>query len=381
MVPSSTRRVVVVGGGIFGTSSALHLARLGCDVTLVTESMMASGASGRSLAWLNSSRHRSMAYHNLRMAGIERYRTLAYRHPETSTWLRFDGGLTWDVDGPENGIEAVFAYETDIGYDAVLLSPTEVKDVTLGVDAFAITRQGAIFNPAEGWVDLPSLIRLLLAEYKVRGGKLIENVGKVRTIVEQGWASAVVLADGRRLDADAVLLAIGSQLPAALAEQGIHLPDQTPIALLLKTKPANHPLRAVLNTPRVAIRPTPDGAFVLDSAWSEEEVLSQDDIYEVRPTTLEGLLREASRVLDGNPQLDLESFGVGPKPIPADGDPVFGELAEIANLFVAFSHSGATLGLIAGEMLAREIATGETHPMLAPFRPSRFDAAKKIAAE
>lgn len=39
---------------------------------------------------------------------------------------------------------------------------------------------------------------------------------------------------------------------------------------------------------------------------------------------------------------------------------------------IAFSHSGATLGLIAGELLAREMATGEAHPLFAPFRPGRF---------
>jgi glycine/D-amino acid oxidase-like deaminating enzyme len=30
------------------------------------------------------------------------------------------------------------------------------------------------------------------------------------------------------------------------------------------------------------------------------------------------------------------------------------------------------LGLIAGELLADEIVTGEPHPLLATFRPSRF---------
>ena len=42
------------------------------------------------------------------------------------------------------------------------------------------------------------------------------------------------------------------------------------------------------------------------------------------------------------------------------------------NYYVAFSHSGATLGLIVGELLAQEILSGEPHPMLATFRPRRF---------
>jgi glycine/D-amino acid oxidase-like deaminating enzyme len=86
------------------------------------------------------------------------------------------------------------------------------------------------------------------------------------------------------------------------------------------------------------------------------------------------LLAEASNVLQGNPKLELESYGVGRKPIPGDGDPVFGELQAVPGYFVAFSHSGATLGLIAGELLGYEIATGARHPMLATFRPERFAA-------
>ncbi|MCO6003808.1 hypothetical protein NE236_02340 [Actinoallomurus purpureus] len=39
---------------------------------------------------------------------------------------------------------------------------------------------------------------------------------------------------------------------------------------------------------------------------------------------------------------------------------------------VAFTHSGATLGLIAGELLADEIVTGERSPLLEAFRPGRF---------
>ncbi|SDL36706.1 hypothetical protein SAMN05421869_12536 [Nonomuraea jiangxiensis] len=39
---------------------------------------------------------------------------------------------------------------------------------------------------------------------------------------------------------------------------------------------------------------------------------------------------------------------------------------------VAFSHSGATLGLIAGELTAYEVLTGTGHPLLEDFRPERF---------
>jgi glycine/D-amino acid oxidase-like deaminating enzyme len=374
----SAPSVVVVGAGIFGVSSALHLARLGASVTLVTEAAAASGASGRSLAWLNSARKRSAAYHGLRMAGIDRYRTLAARYPGVA-WLRFDGGLTWDAADADNAMAAVHRHEREIGYDSRLLTAAQVGGVTPGVDTRAVPEQGAIFNPGEGWVDLPSLIHVLMGEYIALGGRFVPAAGHASVDVQNGRARGVKTEAAGYFAGDAVLLATGPAVPALVAEVGIHIPDMTPISLLVQTKPLDHSLRAVLNTPRVAIRRTPDGRFVLDKGWAEKEIVIRGDgSYEVKDSTVQRLLAEASAVLEGNPKLELDGYGVGPKPIPKDGEPVFGRLDSIPGYYVAFSHSGATLGLIAGEALASEIVTGEAHPLLATFSHTRFAEAPPV---
>ncbi|MGO4690095.1 NAD(P)/FAD-dependent oxidoreductase [Glaciibacter sp. 2TAF33] len=368
-----TQRVAVIGGGILGVSTAVHLARAGAAVTLVTDSVVASQASGRSLSWLNSAGIRSAEYHQLRVLGIDRYRTLAARSPETAPFLRFDGGLTWNAPGSVDGLKENFDHERSIGYDSLWLAADEVKTVTPGVNPAAVSPEGAIFNPGEGWVDLPSLIEFLLEEFTRLGGRLLADAGRASVVVSDGRVSGVATANGSVIEADAVLLATGADVPTTVAELGVHIGDQTPIALLVRTKPVDLPLRAVLNTPRVAVRPTPTGALVLDSAWSEEEVVVREDgSIEIHDSTIQGLLDEASAVLDGNPTLELDSYGAGPKPIPGDGEPVFGQLDECDGYYVAFSHSGATLGLIAGELLAGEILTGDESPLLERFRPSRF---------
>lgn len=364
--------VIVVGAGILGVSSAVSLARLGLRTTILNDGRPANGASGRSLSWLNSARYRSDAYHRLRMIGIDRYRTMLAKYPEAD-WLRFDGGLTWDANSAANEIANSFAHEKAIGYDARLLSPYEIAATTPGIDQRAVTPQGAIFNAGEGWVDLPSLINVLLEEFTTLGGQLVTDAGPVMPRKDAGRVVGVATADGRQFDADAVLLATGAATPAIAASLGQKIGDDTQIALLVETKPVSHPLKAVLNTPRVAVRKTPRGTLVLDSGWSEREVMVKPDgSYHVNDSTIRGLLEEASRVLEGNPTLELQSYHVGPKPIPGDGDPVFGALTKIPGCYVAFSHSGATLGLIAGEQLADEIASGNPHPLLEAFRPERF---------
>lgn len=109
----------------------------------------------------------------------------------------------------------------------------------------------------------------------------------------------------------------------------------------------------------------------VEFAWSEEEVETRDDgNYAARDETLPGLLREASHALEGRPALEIASYGVSPKPIPADDGPVFGALDEIAGYHVALSNRDATLGLIAGKMPAREIPIAEAHPLPADFCPA-----------
>ncbi|HZG27999.1 MAG TPA: FAD-binding oxidoreductase [Ensifer sp.] len=364
---------VVIGAGIFGVSTGLQLARRGIRVTILNDGPPANGASGRSLSWLNSARMRSEPYHRLRVAGIDRYRTLAARLPGID-WLRFDGGLTWDADGPENAIANVYRYEVSIGYDANLLAAEEVGRVTPGLDARSIASQGAIFNPGEGWVDLPILIDFLLREFLSRGGVLVTGEGAASVIVEGGRARGAVTSSGVRFEADAVVLATGPAVPAMAAQLGQVIGDDTPIALLVQTKPLDHPLRAVLNTPRVAVRPAPGGAFSLDADWAAEEgvTMRPDGSHDIDASVVEALVAEASNVMQGNPKLEIQSVGVGGKPIPGDGEPVIGALKAVPGCYVAFSHSGATLGLIVGELLAGEIATGREHPMLQTFRPERF---------
>jgi glycine/D-amino acid oxidase-like deaminating enzyme len=168
-------------------------------------------------------------------------------------------------------------------------------------------------------------------------------------------------------------LATGAAVPAMAADLGVIIPDATAVALLVTSRPMHHPLRAVLNSPRVSVRPTPDAALAIDSDWTSAHITrAADGSFQVPPAIIEELLGEASRVLQGKPELEPAWYGIGPKPIPADGEPVLGRVGEVTGLYVAFTHSGATLGLIAGELLAYEIITGASHPMLVDFNVRRF---------
>ena len=372
MSNQSQRRVAVIGGGVIGVSSAYHLARSGAKVYLVTDGPLASGASGRSLSWLNSAAIRSEHYHRLRMIGIDRYRTLFARQPNQN-WLRFDGGLSWQSDDKAELLNEIHAHQLAQGYDSHLVAPDEVEVLMPGLNAAAIPASGAIWNPGEGWVDLPSLINYLSEDLVGRGGELIINAGDATVTTSAGRVTDVRTERQGAIEVDAALVATGAKAPSMVAQFGITIPDATTMALLVRTRPVQTQLRAVLNTPRVSVRPTPDGGLALDSDWTERHIRVQaDGTSRVPAEIVEQLLAEASRVLADGPLLTANTQGIGPKPIPGDGEPVLGQLADISGLYVAFTHSGATLALIVGELLAQQIVTGQPHPLLRPYSPHRF---------
>ena len=371
-VSFSRIKVAVVGGGVIGVSTAQHLARAGADVILLTESALTSGASGRSLSWLNSAGMWREPYHRLRMAGIDRYRTLSAQQPDLR-WLRFAGGLVWYAE--EKAAELRQRHDHDVahGYDSHLLGPDRVGAHTPGVNATAIPGTGAIWNPGEGWVDLPSLVQFLIKDFVERGGKLVTKAGKCTVRSKAGSITGVATKSGQLVGADAVVLAAGAAVPAMVADLGITIPDATPVSFLVTSRPVHHPLRAVLNTPRVSLRPTPEGGLAVDSDWVNAHItIVADGSYEVPPSIIESLLAEVSLVLEGSPKLEAAWSGIGPKPVPGDGEPVLGRVDDVSGLYLAFTHSGATLGLIVGELLAYEITTGTPHPMLDEFNVRRF---------
>ncbi|WP_432546158.1 NAD(P)/FAD-dependent oxidoreductase [Kineococcus sp. SYSU DK004] len=362
------RSVVVLGGGVLGVSTAAHLRRAGADVVLVTEDELASGASGRSLSWLNSAGARSDAYHLLRSVGIDRYRTLFAADPSRE-WLRFDGGLWWTTPDDEDAPRERHATEVAHGYDSRLVTREEppVPGVEPG-DAGHL----AVHNPGEGWVSLPHLVEHLAAELTAAGGRVVIGAGRCSVLVEDGRARGVRTAAGDVHRADAVVVACGAGTPAVLAALGVDLPDASPLSALVVTEPVDSDARVVLNTPRAALRPHPGGRFAVDHDWYEQRIVEGPDGCTVDEEVVGELLGEASALLAGRPALRAASWRAGRKPVPADGEPVLGELDEVPGCHVAFTHSGATLGLIAGELLAHQVLTGTVHPLLEPFQPGRF---------
>lgn len=363
--------IAVIGGGVIGMSCALHLARYGKKVALLTETRLCSGASGRSLSWLNASGPWPEDYYRLRMAGIDRYRTLLRNNPAIE-WLKFDGGLNWSDN---EDLLDWHDIEQARGYDSVLFSGGSVKNIDSHINSDALPAN-AIYHAGEGWVSLPHLIKSMAAEFLTLGGSIIEDAGKTLPRIDAGGAVHGVISTYRgEFDCEKVLLACGPASVKSLNDIGVNLPDGSILSLLATSKPLTRRPAVVLNTPRVAMRPNPGGTLALEHSWYTADIHEDaNGVCTAPQAVLDTLFVEGDRLLDIDTPLALADYKAGWKPVPADGYPVLGAINERPGCYIAFTHSGATLALIIGELLSGEIITGKLHPMLALYRPERFNA-------
>ena len=87
-------KVVVIGGGILGTSTAWHL-RDKADVTVIDCGSIGGLASRASLGWLNATFYLSEEHFKLRQAGIQAWRDISNILPDLP--LQWSGTIVWDM--------------------------------------------------------------------------------------------------------------------------------------------------------------------------------------------------------------------------------------------------------------------------------------------
>ncbi|MEZ0240155.1 MAG: NAD(P)/FAD-dependent oxidoreductase, partial [Chloroflexota bacterium] len=227
--------------------------------------------------------------------------------------------------------------------------------------------------PAEGWVDATELVEALLARAAAMGAQVVTaTVDALAT--GSGRVTEVGLRSGERLAADIVLLAAGPQTEGLAALAGVALPMAPTPGLLAITSPLSTSIRHVVHAGRVTLRPAGGGRLLLSSRAVDAELDPSTTTIDADAAPCRDLLARAARVVRGLDDARIEMARIGIRSVARDGLPVAGFAAELANLYLLVSHSGATLAPILGRLGAAELL-GEPQAKLAPYRPDRFRGA------
>lgn len=363
-------RVVVIGAGIAGASSAYQLARRGADVEIVDADLAgAATAAGAGIVSPWTSRAPVTA---LALAGAAFYPRLVTQLAEDGvpdSSYEVVGGLVVAVEG--DVLAGTHQRVTERAAREPIAGAVSRLDPAQARELFPPLAPGlgAVHLSGSARVDGRTLRQALLAGALAHGAR--QHEGAAALVTRRARVAAVRVA-GEEIDADAVVLAAGAWSATLLEPVGIRLdmgPQRGQISHFglpgvdTSTWPvvlpqSSHYLLAFPGSRVVAgaTRETGSGFDHRITASGQQEVLSN-----------------ALAVAPGLGNATLLETRVGFRPASGDGEPLIGRLDAHPKVVVAtgFGPGGLTVGPYAGALVAG-LLTGEPEPFdLAPLRPER----------
>ena len=361
-------QVVVVGGGIAGSSIAYHLAGLEiADVLLLERARIASGTSWHA-AGLVARVRGSHPLTQLANYGVDLYRRLA---DETGVDVHFrpTGSLTLaENEGRKTELRYTAAIARHHGVEANLLEPEEVPDVWPLASTDGLV--GALIQPGDGTVN-PGYAALALAKGAHDRGVMIREGVSVTGILTDGRAVLGVRSDGGDVEAETVILACGLWtrdlaatvgVPVALyAAEHVHV-STDPIEGVHDLLPLvrgldgyfyarHHAGGLMIGAFEPDGRPRPTGSIPEHWAFGE----FGPDWEHLAPVRA-----NAERRIPALKDVEFTRFLRAPESFTPDSNFCLGEAAEVRNLYVAagFNSQGIIYSPGAGRALAEWIREG-----------------------
>jgi glycine/D-amino acid oxidase-like deaminating enzyme len=366
--------VVVIGAGVYGAAVTASLTQRGARVTVVDAGEPAGGTSNATFSWINSCGKQPRAYHDLSVASMEAHRRLA-AEVRSSDWYHEGGNLEWAPDDTEREeLHKKVAGVLDYGYEARWLSRAEALALEPDIDPTELPVEEIAYFPREAWIEPTRLIGHLLSRATFRGAELVPNDAVSGLELVGGTVQTVRLASGRQLFADAVVNCAGPQAARIAKFAGLDLPMRNTRGVLLYTSPVAVSVSRVIHAPHVHLRPDGGGRLLLHTGQIDSAV-SVSDTGEIRVerSAVEKVLEAGRALYPGIRAATVESVRVGERPIPDDGLPVLGRALDPPNFYFAVSHSGATLSMHAGDLVAAEVLGEDQNHTLAAFRFERLE--------
>lgn len=375
--------VIVIGGGITGTSTAFELAARGVrKVLLLEQSTIAAEASGRTGALLR--RH----YSNSEEARLAHLGWSTFR--EWNDRIGGDCGfvphpllITMDTRG-ENRNNLVTMQENvrslrEIGVSTEVVTPEDVSDAQPFLNTGDFDH--AVLEHDSGYVDAVAATRSMAEAAQRNGVKIEEGVTVYSIQLSAGSVSGLKTSIGD-IAADVVVCANGSWSPLLLDEIGISLPVEAmrvQIAILQRpmTIPDDHYILLDI-VGGVFSRPWAPGRSLVGLAGGDQHDPVDPRDYERRNDS-DFSEKAISGITHRIPAMSASSYLHGHGclyDMTPDAHPVLG-LTDADGLFLAVGFSGAGFkkGPAVGQCLAELITTGVCSTVdLSRFALSRFQS-------
>jgi len=374
--------VVIIGGGVIGSSIAYRLAKRKIKTHLIEKGDIASGSSGAcdGLIFLQS---KKPGIH-LRLA-LESRGIFDQLREELAMDIEYKshGGMV--IVENERELEAMGRFVREqqaIGLDVAMLDRDQARELEPSLSEKIL---GSTFSPLDGQVN-PILLTLAFVRAARRlGATVLTDTGVTGVSLRSGRVRAVQTTRGE-VETECAVNAAGVFAPEIGRMVGLAVPIQPRRGQILVTETLPPRVRrGLLSAKYIAAKFDPSLAEREGVGFSLEQTENGNLLigstrefvgFDWR-TTYEGMASIAEKIVRVIPDLAgvhvIRTYA-GLRPYTPDGLPILGKVKEVGGFIMAAGHEGDGIALspITGEVIASLIATGESSLPLEEFRLERF---------
>ena len=366
-------RVVIVGGGIAGASTAYHLAKLGVkDVVLLEQGKLTCGTTWHAAGLVGQTRATRNATRMSRY-GIELYASLEKETGLATGWKQC-GSLNV-AKSPERLtlVKRQMARAKSFGIEFEFISPAEAgrRVPILRTDDLA----GAVWIPGDGKANPTDLTQSLAKGARMHGVSIVEGVKVTGVTIANGRVVAIAWksADDEGTIACETLVNCAGQWARAFGKMaGVTVPLYAAEHFYLVTK-------AIAGvTPDMPVIRDPDGflyykeevgGLVMGGFEPKAKPWNVDPIpdgfeFQLLPEDWDHFEILMTNAIHRTPCLETAEVKLllnGPESFTLDGNFILGEAPELAGYFVCagFNSAGIANAGGAGKLVAEWIVNGE----------------------
>ncbi len=362
--------VVVIGGGVIGTSVAFHLAEAGVDVCVVERGDLASGSTSRAAGGFRAQFSDPLNI-AIGLRSIEAFTRFAERPGGEIDLAQVGYLFLLDRDEDVAAFEQSVALQNELGVPSRFVSLVEVGELCplAGVEGVL----AATYCPLDGHASPEAVVQGYAAGSRRHGATVLTRCTATHIGSSAGEIHTVT-TDGGEIETGVVVCAAGVWSPAIARMVGVDLPVQPVLREVGFTGPVTGlprriPLTVDFSTGFYFHREGPGLLFGMADRAQAPGLDAPTD-----PRWLERISEVAERRLPTLPDMGLAGGWKGAYEVTPDHNALVGEALDVSRFLYAtgFSGHGFLQGPAVGEIVRDLVLGRRPFVDVSPLAVERF---------
>ena len=362
-------KVVIIGGGVIGCSTAYHLAKLGWkDIVLYERAQLTSGTTWHAAGLIEANGFFGATDLEMAKYTLELYSKL---EEETGMATGHKGvGMITLASTPDRLEEhrRIAAFNRYFGVDVEELTPKQIKEIWPLADFDDVL--AGFYAPNDGRVNPVDVTMAIAKGARNMGVKIYENTA-VTGFVKDGTRVTAVVTDKGETEVEYVVNCAGMWANKVGELAGVNVPLQPTEHYYLITEPiegVDSNLPVLVDLDKYAYYREEVGGILfglfepVSAPWAEDGIPENFTFGEINPDwdRMMPYVEEAMKRIPALETAGINKFFCGPESFTPDLSPMMGLAPELDNYYVAagFNSLGILLGGGAGKVMAQWIVDG-----------------------